>query len=210
VTDRLLGHTFELSPNSFYQVNHAQTEVLYRTALDFAAIGKEDTVFDLYSGAGTITVPAAKKAKRIWGIELSHDAVEDARKNAAANGVENAEFVVGNVVGEFSRLIGKKIIPDIVILDPPRAGCDRALLMMLAGARPKRIIYISCDPKTLARDLALLEMQFYRVAEVQPVDLFPHTGHIEAVALLEPIKGRPSPLPKKQKPRRDHGAPVRS
>lgn len=187
LTDKLLGHTFELSPNSFYQVNHAQTEVLYRTALEFAAIGNTEVVFDLYSGAGTLTIPAAKQAKAVWGIELSTDATADAERNAKLNGVENAHFIAGDVVKEVTRLINKKINPAVVILDPPRAGCDKPLLLMLAAARPKRIVYISCDPQTLARDLALLELHGYRVAEVQPVDLFPHTGHIEAVALLEPM-----------------------
>lgn len=188
LTDTLLGHTFELSPNSFYQVNHSQTEVLYRTALDFAAIRKEDTVFDLYSGAGTLTIPAAKQAKEVWGIELSPDATADAERNAKLNGVENARFIAGDVVKEVATLINnKKISPAVVILDPPRAGCEKSLLLLLAAARPKRIVYISCDPQTLARDLALLELHGYRVAEVQPVDLFPHTGHIEAVALLEPM-----------------------
>lgn len=187
LTDTLLGHTFEISPNSFYQVNHPQAETLYRTALELAAIEKKDIVFDLYAGAGTITIPAAALAKEAWGVELSSEAVADAERNAKRNGMENARFVAGDVVKETSRLIEKKVRPDIVILDPPRAGCDKPLLLMLAAARPKRIVYVSCDPRTLARDLGILELHGYRVAEVQPVDLFPHTGHIEAVALLEPM-----------------------
>lgn len=193
LTDKLLDHTFELSPNSFYQVNHSQAEVLYRTALDLAAIGPGDTVFDLYSGAGTLTIPAAKRAKMAWGIELSAEATADAERNAKRNNVENVQFIAGDVVKEVTRLIDKKkISPDVIILDPPRAGCDKPLLLMLAGARPKRIVYVSCDPQTLGRDLGILELHGYRVAEVQPVDLFPHTGHIEAVALLEPAPKRRS------------------
>ncbi|HSA33232.1 MAG TPA: 23S rRNA (uracil(1939)-C(5))-methyltransferase RlmD [bacterium] len=187
LTDTLLGHTFEISPNSFYQVNHAQAEALYRAALELAAIEKKDVVFDLYAGAGTITIPAAALAKEAWGVELSPEAVADAERNAKRNGMENARFVAGDVIRETSRLLDKKVRPDIVILDPPRAGCDKPLLLMLAAARPKRIVYVSCDPRTLARDLGILELHGYRVAEVQPVDLFPHTGHIEAVALLEPM-----------------------
>jgi len=201
LTDRLLDCSFEVSPNAFYQVNHTQTETLYRTVLSYAALGKSDRVFDLYTGIGTLAVLAARMSGGVWGVDISAEAIADAKRNAALNRVDNIHFVTGDVTAAVSSLLGNKVIPDVIILDPPRAGCSKPLLAMLAAARPRRIVYVSCDPETLARDLGILEAHGFIAREVQPVDLFPHTGHIEAVALIEPgTKAVPEKKPGREAP----------
>ena len=175
---------FEISPMSFYQVNPVQMVKLYDKALEYAAITGKETVLDLYCGVGTIGLYCTFKAEKVIGIESVKSAVLDANRNAVINGIVNAEFICGKAEEELPKLLKQGIRADVVILDPPRAGCDPALLDAVAQAEPGRIVYVSCDPATLARDVKILEGKGYRFVEAQPVDMFPHTGHVEAVLLL--------------------------
>ncbi len=181
----LMGLEFLLSPVSFYQVNPTQTEALYRIALDAAGLRKTDTVIDLYCGTGTISLLAARHAGRVIGIEVVAPAVRDATANAAHNGMTNATFIAGDATCEMPRLVRDGIRPDVVILDPARAGATPDVLQAIATAAPRRIVYVSCNPATLARDLARLTADGYTVRTVQPVDMFPHTAHVECVVRLE-------------------------
>lgn len=183
LTEELMGLTFRLSPNSFFQVNAKQTEVLYGKALEFAELDENTLAVDAYCGTGTIALLAAKKAGRVIGIESCAPAVEDAKKNAAANGVTNAEFILAPAEEALPQLVQQGLRPDVVIVDPPRKGCDEKLMDTLVACAPKRIVYVSCNPATLARDIARLAPH-YRPETVQPVDMFPFTGHIENVAKL--------------------------
>ena len=184
ITDTLDELRFLISARSFYQINPLQTEILYKTALDFAEIGSEDVVFDAYCGIGTITLFLARKARQVYGIEIVPEAIADAKQNAVANGLTNAEFTVGKAEEVIPAWINNGIIPDVIVVDPPRKGCDPGLLAAFIAARPKRIVYVSCDSATLARDIAILTEGGYELETVQPVDMFPQTGHIEAVAKL--------------------------
>ncbi len=176
-----IGHCkFKISPQSFYQVNNAQTEVLYSVAQDYACLTGEEVVWDLYCGIGTIGQFMAENAKKIVGIEVVEKAIENARENARLNGIENAEYYAGTAEGVAPKLKGEK--PDVVVLDPPRKGCEESLLETVASLKPKRIVYVSCKPSTLARDLRILEDLGYKTKRIQPVDLFPRTHHIECVA----------------------------
>jgi 23S rRNA (uracil1939-C5)-methyltransferase len=150
--------------------------------LDWAELSTEKVVWDLYCGIGTITLALAVKAKKVWGIEENPYAVEDARENAQHNGMDNVEFIAGKVEDTFQQISDR---PDIVVLDPPRAGAHRRVLERLVELEPEQIIYVSCDPGTLARDLGILQSGGYRVAEVQPVDMFPWTVHVETTILLQ-------------------------
>ncbi|MBO4893392.1 MAG: 23S rRNA (uracil(1939)-C(5))-methyltransferase RlmD [Clostridia bacterium] len=183
IEDELCGCRFRISPKSFYQINPAQTEILYRTAVEFAeAQGK--TVIDAYCGTGTIGIVAAKTAKSVIGVELNGDAVRDAVSNAKANGVKNIRFVKADA-GEFMRETAKSGgKADVVFMDPPRAGSDIKFLSSLVKLAPERVVYISCNPETLARDLAFLTKEGYRVKKIQPVDMFPFTNHVETVVRL--------------------------
>ncbi len=183
ISDTLCGNVFEISPMSFYQVNHSQAEKLYELAIENAGITKEDVVYDLYCGAGTITLCAAKKAKKVYGIEIVPQAVENAKENARRNNIKNAEFFCGDVAKITSQLKVEEP-PRVVILDPPRKGCDREMLELLVQLNPEKIAYISCNPATLARDMAYLSEKGYTPGAVQPVDLFPQTGHIESAVIL--------------------------
>lgn len=184
IKDELLGVTFKISPMSFYQVNPTQTEKLYTKAIEGANLTGEETIFDLYCGIGTIGICALKKAKYLYGIETVPQAIEDAKENAKINKIKNAEFIVGNVEEELPKLIQKEdITPDVVFIDPPRKGCDNVAIETLIKIRAKKIIYISCNPATLARDLAKLK-ELYEIKEVQPVDMFPFTSHVECVSEL--------------------------
>ncbi|MCR4692415.1 MAG: 23S rRNA (uracil(1939)-C(5))-methyltransferase RlmD [Firmicutes bacterium] len=185
---RLLGLQYEVSPESFFQVNPSGTEKLYSLALDFADIKESDTVLDIYCGIGTITLSAAKKAKKAIGIEIVPKAIENARENATRNGIENAEFYCGKAEDLVPKLIERGISPDIVILDPPRKGSDEATLSAIAKSLPKRIIYISCNPATLARDAKFLESLGYNLKKATAVDMFPHTAHVETVAVFDRSK----------------------
>jgi 23S rRNA (uracil1939-C5)-methyltransferase len=173
---------FRISPRSFFQPNTRQAEVLYGLAIEAAAPKNTDTVFDLFCGAGTIGCFCARRAGKVYGIELNESAVKNARDNADDNGIKNIEFISGDV-GKLLGTIGKK--PDTVIVDPPRNGMDPKAVEMIVSYAPDKIVYVSCNPSTLARDLGMLKKTGYRLLSVQPVDMFPQTYHIECVALME-------------------------
>ncbi len=187
VCDELCGLKFEISPASFYQVNHDQCEKLYALAKSYAGLTGNETVVDLYCGAGTIGLTMADKAKRIFGIEIVPQAVENAKRNSEINSIENAEYFCGDALEGAKELERRKIKPDIVILDPPRKGCQGELFDVIERMNPKRIVYVSCDASTLSRDLALLDGKGYKTKEITPVDMFPRTPHVEAAALVERI-----------------------
>ncbi|WNQ12198.1 23S rRNA (uracil(1939)-C(5))-methyltransferase RlmD [Paenibacillus aurantius] len=176
---------FAISARSFYQVNPVQTEVLYRTALDYAALTGSENVIDAYCGIGTISLFLARHAKQVRGVEIVAEAIADARRNAALNGIANVDFAVGKAEEVIPAWRAEEgLAPDIIVVDPPRKGCDPALLETIIEMQPRRVVYVSCNPATLARDLRVLEDGGYRTVEVQPVDMFPHTVHVESVALL--------------------------
>lgn len=181
---------YRISPQSFYQVNPVQTEKLYSTALDYAGLTGEEYVWDLYCGIGTISLFLAQKAKKVYGVEIVPQAIEDAKNNAALNGIENAEFFVGKaeeVLPEFYANLKEgdaMLTPDVIVVDPPRKGCDTACLETMLKMQPERIVYVSCDSATLARDLRILCDGGYELEKVRAVDQFPHTGHVESVVKL--------------------------
>lgn len=177
--------SFEISPKSFYQVNPVQMVALYDKALEYAGLTGKETVLDLYCGVGTIGLYCASQAKKIIGIESIKSAVLDANRNAVINGIVNAEFICGRVEEELPKLLEEGVKADVIILDPPRSGCDPVLLEAVVTAEPERIVYVSCDPATLARDIKILQEKGYEFKEAQPVDMFPWTGHVEAVILLQ-------------------------
>ena len=184
IEDKIFGLTFKISAQSFFQVNSIQAEKLYAKALEYASLTGAETVWDLYCGTGTISLFLAQKAKKVYGVEIVPAAIENARDNAALNNIENAEFFCGRseeVFPEFYR--NEKSRPDVVVLDPPRKGCGRALLDAILTVMPRRIVYISCNPATLARDTGILSEK-YSLKKVMPCDMFPHTCHCEAAALL--------------------------
>ena len=185
IEDVLDGVRYQISPLSFYQVNPIQTRELYRKALQYAGLHGTETVWDLYCGIGTISLFLAGQAGHVYGVEIVPPAIEDARKNAQLNGIENAEFFVGKAEEVLPRKYQEEqISADVIVVDPPRKGCDSAVLETMLQIRPKRIVYISCDPATLARDLKILCQGRYKLQKVQPVDMFPHTTHVETVCLL--------------------------
>ncbi|MBB6734042.1 23S rRNA (uracil(1939)-C(5))-methyltransferase RlmD [Cohnella sp. CBP 2801] len=179
--DEIGGLRFAISARSFFQVNPTQTERLYRAALDYATLTGDETVFDAYCGIGTITLFLAQHARRVYGVEIVPEAIEDARRNASINNISNAEFAVGAAEDILPRWQAASLSPDVIVVDPPRKGCDPRLLDTMLQLRPKRIVYVSCNPSTLARDLRVLEDGGYRTVEVQVVDMFPHTVHVECV-----------------------------
>lgn len=181
----LCGLTFEISPLSFFQVNKAQAEVLYGKALEFASLRGGETVIDAYCGTGTISLCLAEKAKRVIGIEIVKPAIEDAKKNARLNHMGNAEFYAADAGKLMPELYEEGLRPDVIVMDPVRAGCSPAVLQAAAGMKPERIVYVSCNPATFARDAAMLDTLGYRTGIVQPVDMFPQTTHVETVSLLE-------------------------
>ncbi len=184
ISETLLGCTFRISVRSFYQINPYATEILYRKALEKAQLTGNETVIDLYCGTGTIGILASTMAKKVYGIEIVDDAVKDARINAALNHRDNIEFFTADAEAGAARLLKNKIKPDVVIVDPPRKGCSRNTLNAIVTMNPKRLVYVSCDPATLARDCAYLKGQGYMVQEVQPVDMFPGTVAVENCVLL--------------------------
>lgn len=188
IVDKLCGLQFSLSSRSFYQVNPIQTEKLYRKAIEMAALSGKETVLDTYCGIGTIGLCAASSCKEVLGVELNGDAVRDAMYNAKRNKISNARFVEGDATRFMMNMAahGEKV--DVIFMDPPRSGSTPDFLRAAAHMNPKKIVYISCDPTTQARDLALITKLGYRVAKIQPVDLFPHTEHCECICLL--TKGR--------------------
>ncbi|TYR79145.1 23S rRNA (uracil(1939)-C(5))-methyltransferase RlmD [Priestia megaterium] len=175
---------FAISAKSFYQVNPEQTKVLYDKALEYANLTGEETVIDAYCGIGTISLFLAQKAKKVYGVEIVPEAIEDAKRNADLNGIENAEFAVGEAEVVIPNWYKQGIKADVIVVDPPRKGCDEALLNTIIDMKPKKVVYVSCGPATLARDLKILEEGGYQTLEVQPVDMFPHTTHVECVTQL--------------------------
>ncbi|MCY7775022.1 23S rRNA (uracil(1939)-C(5))-methyltransferase RlmD [Bacillus licheniformis] len=184
IYDTIGGIKFAISARSFYQVNPEQTKVLYDKALEYAELNGEETVIDAYCGIGTISLFLAKQAKKVYGVEIVPEAIEDAKRNAELNGIENAEFAVGEAEAVIPKWYEEGIKADTLVVDPPRKGCDEALLRTIIEMKPKRVVYVSCNPGTLARDLRVLEDGGYVTREVQPVDMFPHTAHVECVAIL--------------------------
>lgn len=181
IRDRLGTLKFNISAQSFFQVNSAQAEKLYNTAVEFAALTGNETVIDCYCGTGTISLYLAKHAKKVYGVEIIAPAIEDARRNADDNRCENAEFILGDAAVKMQELTEQGVRPDVVLLDPPRAGCDEKVLAAIAQVQPQRIVYVSCNPASLARDLAYLEHNGYQATLAQPVDMFPMTHHVECV-----------------------------
>ena len=185
ITDTLCGLSFRISPRSFYQVNPIQTEKLYTLAGEFASLTGKERVIDAYCGTGTIGMTMASRAKEVIGVEIKGDAVCDAKENARLNGVKNIKFYNADA-GDFMRdMASHREKADVVITDPPRAGCSMQFLRSLISLSPKRIVYISCNPETLARDLGTLVKNGYKVQKIQGVDMFPHTNHVESVVCLK-------------------------
>lgn len=176
--------TFRISPESFFQVNPIQTKVLYEKALALADLKGQETVLDLYCGIGTISLFMARSAAKVIGVETVAEAVADAQENAQRNGISNVEFIQGTGEAVLPELVKQGIRPDVVVVDPPRKGCERSALDAIIEMGPDRIVYVSCKPATLARDLAILNEGGYQVKVIQPVDQFPHTVHVECVSLL--------------------------
>lgn len=184
IYDELGNYTFKISPLSFYQINPIQTEKLYNLALEKAELTGKEILFDLYCGIGTIGIFMASKAKEVYGIEIVEQAIEDAKENCKINNIINAKYYVGDTEKALSDLIEKQnIIPDVVVVDPPRKGLDKTTIENIKKIKAKKVIYISCNPATLVRDLSYLEEQ-YSIKEIQPVDMFPFTSHVETVSVL--------------------------
>jgi 23S rRNA (uracil1939-C5)-methyltransferase len=188
INDYIGKYVFKISALSFFQVNPVQTEILYNKALEYAALTGNETVFDLYSGIGTISLFLSEHAGKVYGVELVEDAVRDARRNAEENGIRNVEFVHGEAEKLIAEMYDRGIKADVVVVDPPRKGCDVRLLETLVTMQPKRIVYVSCNPSTLARDLGYLSERGYKALEAQPVDMFPWTAHVECVTLMSRVK----------------------
>lgn len=191
IKDRLMGLTFRISPSSFYQVNPVQTEVLYGKAMEFAGMTGKERVVDAYCGTGTIGIIASRNARDVIGVELNRDAIRDARMNARENKIRNVRFVPGDAGWFMEGMAAEGEKVDVVLMDPPRAGSDRKFLHSLLTLSPDKIVYVSCNPETLARDLAYLTKRDYQVKKIQPVDMFPVTDSIETVVLLGNRRNRP-------------------
>lgn len=187
IEDALLGKTFRISAKSFYQINPVQTEILYQTAVDYADLTGKECVLDAYCGIGTIGLIAASKAKEVIGVELNGDAVRDARINAKRNAITNAKFYNADAGKFMIDLADQNVSVDVVFMDPPRAGSDEAFLSSVVKLQPKKVVYISCNPETLARDLKYLTEKGYRVEKIQPTDMFCFTDHVESIVLLSKL-----------------------
>ncbi len=187
ITDKLCGLKFRISPLSFYQVNSKQTEKLYEKAAEYAALSGNETLFDIYCGIGTIGLILASKAKQVVGIEIVPDAVENAKENAKINGIENARFICSDAAKAAEQLKSEGVFADVVVVDPPRKGCSPELLNTIIEMSPDRLVYISCNPATLARDCAILDNHGYKTSHLTPVDMFPRTGHVETVVLMSRV-----------------------
>lgn len=184
IYDKLGDYTFKISPLSFYQINPIQTEKLYNLALQAAKLTGKEIVFDLYCGIGTIGIYMANKAKKVYGIEIVEDAIKDAKENCKINNITNAEYYAGDTEKLLTELIeNKKIKPDVIVVDPPRKGLDNTTVENILKIKPTRLVYVSCNPATLIRDLSKLE-GIYEIKEIQPVDMFPFTSHVECVCVL--------------------------
>lgn len=185
IIDYIGNFKFAITPLSFFQVNPIQTEVLYNKALEYADLKGNEVVFDAYCGTGTISLFLSQRAKKVYGVEIVAEAIESAKLNAKENNVDNVDFIVGESEQVIPELIEKGIKADVVVVDPPRKGCEKSLLEAMANMSPEKIVYVSCDPATLARDLCVLEKLGYKTIRVQPVDMFSNTYHVENVVLLE-------------------------
>lgn len=188
ITEKYEDLSFGVGLTSFLQINHEQSKKLYQTALDFANISKEDTVFDLFCGIGTISLLAAKRAKNVLGIEYVQSAVDNAKENAKSNGIDNAMFLAGDAGQMIDQVIKDVGKPDIIILDPPRKGCENILINKIVVTCPKKVVYLSCNPATLARDVSLFCKHGYILSDVRGVDMFPHTTHVECVVLMSRVE----------------------
>lgn len=196
ITDYIGEIKYQISPLSFYQVNPVQTEKLYGLALDYAGLTGNETVWDLYCGIGTISLFLAKKAKQVYGVEIVPQAIDDARNNAKINDITNAEFYVGKaeeVLPEYYKEYekthnGETVHADVIVVDPPRKGCEESLLQTIVDMQPEKVVYVSCDSATLARDVKFLRAKGYELKDVMPVDQFPHTVHVETVVLMSKVK----------------------
>lgn len=184
IKDSLGSLSFHISAQAFFQVNSEQAEKLYNKALEFAALSGKETVVDVYCGTGTISLYLARHAKQVYGIEIVAPAIENAKKNAEENKCANAEFICGDAAVELPKLLAGGVRPDVVVVDPPRAGCEQKVLAAIAEVQPERVVYVSCNPASLARDLAFMEQHGYKAIVAQPVDMFPMTSHVETVVLL--------------------------
>ena len=191
ITDFIGNIKFEISLLSFFQVNPVQTKILYEKALEFAQLTNKETVIDIYCGIGTISLFLAQKAKWVYGIEIVPEAIQDAKKNAQINNIENTTFLVGEAEEIIPQLYEKEVQADVVVVDPPRKGCEEKVLETIIKMKPQRVVYVSCDPATLARDLKILTQNGFEVRAVQPVDQFPMTIHVETVVLLSLKSGTP-------------------
>jgi len=188
LTDTLCGLAFRVSPLSFFQINRDQTENLYRTAIEFAGLTGEETVFDLYCGIGTISLSMARHAKKVIGAEIVPEAIEDAKVNARINGITNAEFICADAAAAAGQINTRNEPIDVVTVDPPRKGLSPAAIDAILQIDPKRIVYVSCDPATLARDLKLFSDNNYTILRAKPVDMFPRTPHVECVTLMSRVE----------------------
>ncbi len=190
ITDELCGLKFRISPLSFYQVNRDQAEKLYEIAAELADLKNGENLIDLYCGTGTIGLSMAHKVKKLIGVEIIPQAIEDARKNAERNGISNARFICADAAKAAKMLKSECVHADCIIVDPPRKGCDSSLIGTIQELSPKRIVYVSCDPATLARDVKLFEEKGYKTQKAIPVDMFPRTGHVETVVLMSRVEGK--------------------
>jgi len=185
INDNIGDLIFTISPETFFQINPEQTEKLYNTAIEYANISKNDVCFDIYCGIGTISLMAAKYAKKVYGVEIVDQSIINARENAVKNNITNTEFFTGMAEKLLPKLYSKNIKADVVIVDPPRKGCEQEVIDTIINMSPKRVVYVSCNPFTLARDIKLLETGGYQLEKVQPLDQFPWTHHVETVVLLD-------------------------
>lgn len=190
IKDSLGTLSFNISAQAFFQVNSEQAEKLYNKALEFAALSGRETVVDVYCGTGTISLYLARHAKQVYGIEIVAPAIENAKKNAEENKCSNAEFICGDAAVELPKLLAGGVRPDVVVVDPPRAGCEQKVLAAIAEVQPERVVYVSCNPASLARDLAFMNEHGYKALVAQPVDMFPMTSHVETVCLLSKLQSK--------------------
>ena len=185
IVDYIGNLKFNISAQSFFQVNPVQTEILYKKALEYAELKGEERVIDIYCGIGTISLFLAQKAKKVVGVEIVESAIKDARENARINNINNAEFYTGRAEEVIPKLYENGFYAHVVVVDPPRKGCDEKVLETIVKMKPRRVVYVSCNPATLGRDLAYLEERGYKTVKVQPVDMFPHSAHVECIALIQ-------------------------
>ncbi len=188
ITDRMLNNDFQIAAPAFYQVNTEMAEKLYQTAIDFSELAADDVVLDAYSGIGTIGLSVAKQVKQVYGVEVIPEAVENSQKNAEINGITNTHYVCDSAENAMANWSKQGIKPDVILVDPPRKGLTESFIESSVSMEPKKIIYISCNPATMARDIKLYQELGYKLKKVQPVDLFPQTHHVECIALIQRVK----------------------